>query len=123
MTLAIYIASPYTGPTPKIMRDRFHGALHYTAYLLHRGLHPYSPIVHFHELADWQDLPKDFEFWRDLNYNMLARCDALHVLCWVGWRKSVGVAAEIEKAKELNKPITYVVREKDGYKNSKRAPK
>lgn len=123
MSIVIYVANPYSGPTKQIMEARYFGALTYTGYLLKRGLIPYSPIVHFHDLAKRTELPTEFEFWTKINFAMLDRCDALHVLCWVGWHNSVGVKAEIEYAQQIGKPVTYVREGKDGYQNSKRAPK
>ena len=50
----------------------------------------------------------DFASYKEQDLAMLAVCDELVVLMLPGWRDSVGVAAEIAAAEELNMPITYM---------------
>lgn len=97
----IYLASPYSHPDPLIMKTRFLLAEEVTACYTRRGVHVYSPIVHYHEMAAKYKFPSDFEFWRKLNFDMLRRADELWVLEIPGWKESKGVTAEIAMWNEL----------------------
>lgn len=98
----IYLASPYSHPDPLIRKTRFLLAQQCVAMMLSKRKFVYSPIVHCHEIATKYDLPSDFEFWRDYNFDMLRRADALRVLKISGWDTSEGVLAESRLANELN---------------------
>ena len=68
--------------------------------MLQSGLAVYSPIVHCHELAKIADLPREAAFWMKYNFTMLAAAEILGVLMLPGWKESVGVTAEISKARD-----------------------
>lgn len=104
----IYLGSPYSSPDPLIMRTRFLLAEQVTAKLLSERLHVYSPIVHCHELAHKYNLPKEFSFWQEYNFNFLRRADQLYVLKIEGWDTSRGLTAEITLAKYMNLPVRFV---------------
>lgn len=104
----IYLASPYSSPHASVMERRFRQAAAATAALINRGKIIYSPILHFHPLAEMHELPKDFEFWKEVNLAMLTKADELCVLTLDGWRESRGVQAEIAFAKERIMPIDYI---------------
>lgn len=103
----IYIASPYSG-TPEQMESRYKAVADYTARMINVGLVVYSPIVHFHHLANEHELPKDFEFWKNINIGMINVSTQLFVLCIDGWKESKGVKGEIEYAVSKGIPVTYV---------------
>ena len=94
----IYLASPYSDPDQSVMVRRFEDACEAVAHLTNSGKTVYSPIVHFHPVAIRHQLPRDFAFWREVNFNMLDRASKLYVLMLDGWRDSVGVQAEIDRA-------------------------
>jgi len=101
-----YLASPYTSDTPEIMKARYEMALTACALLLKMNLPAYSPIVHWHVVSEvYFDIPYSMYLENDLVH--LTKCDKLIVLTAIGWDKSFGVAAEIEKAQDLNMPIQY----------------
>jgi hypothetical protein len=104
----IYLASPYTSDSPTTMERRFRQAAAATAALINRGKIIYSPILHFHPLAELYDLPKNFDFWREVNLNMLSLASELWVLTIEGWRESHGVQAEIAFAHERSIPVNYI---------------
>ncbi|MGE3807078.1 MAG: DUF1937 family protein [Gemmataceae bacterium] len=103
----IYLASPYTSPDPRIREHRFREACRMTAALVHAGHVVFSPVVHSHFLADY-GLPNTWAFWRGQDTVFLEKADVLVVLMLDGWRESVGVAGEIQIARELGKPIDYL---------------
>jgi len=88
----IYLASPYSDPDPLMRKTRFLLAREFVAKQFPK--HIYSPIVHYHELATYYDLPTDFETWKTLNFDMIRRADAFWILDIPGWYESKGVTAE-----------------------------
>ena len=103
----IYLASPYSHPDPVVREQRFHAACRAAAALLRAGGAVYSPIAHSHPLVE-HGLPTDWAFWEPRNREHLERCDEVVVLMLDGWQASTGVAAEIQIAEGLGKPVRYV---------------
>lgn len=104
----IYLASPYSSPDDLVRKTRFLIAEQVCAILLNQGVFVYSPIVHCHELSARHQLPTSFEFWRGYNFDMLRRADLISILAIPGWRESEGVSAELEMARLIGMPITYI---------------
>ena len=104
----IYLASPYSHENYAVMERRFELTCAVVAAMVKRTFIIYSPIVHFHPVAERHDLPRDFAFWERLNLGMLEKADQLFVLELDGWKTSKGVTAEIEAAKSLMLPILEV---------------
>jgi hypothetical protein len=80
------------------------------AMLLGAGHVVFSPIVHSHPLVE-HGLSAGWKFWERFDHQHLERCDEVVVLLLDGWRESIGVQAEIRLARELSKPVRYVVLE------------
>jgi len=104
----IYLAQPYTDPDHSVRERRYIAALHLVADYTKLGFLIYSPIVHYHNVAVKHNLPKDFMFWRELNFAALARCGEIWIAPMPGWEKSLGLKAEIREAIRLNIPATYL---------------
>jgi len=104
----IYLAVPYSHPDRRIREQRYYEVTKFAGELMQEGYLVFSPITHSHPIACHVDLPKDFEFWERFCLEILKRCDELWVLCLPGWTTSVGVRAEIAKAKELGMEIVFV---------------
>ena len=96
----MYLASPYSHPDPFMREMRYLWTMHEMTLMLQSGLAVYSPIVHCHELAKIADLPREAAFWMKYNFTMLAAAEILGVLMLPGWKESVGVTAEISKARD-----------------------
>ena len=103
----IYLASPYSHPDSEVREQRFQEVCFAAARLLVAGYAVFSPIVHGHPLVGC-GLPIDWPFWERFDRDHLLRCDEVVVLMLDGWRESVGVAAEIQIAGELGKPVRYL---------------
>lgn len=101
----IYLASPYSHPDPLIMKTRFLLAEQVVGLCTSAGMHVYSPIVHYHEIARKIILPTDFNFWKSINFDMIRRADAVYVLNIEGVHESKGVKAETQFAKLCGMPI------------------
>ena len=108
--ILIYLASPYTHKDTKVCRRRYKQVSLSTIHLLQHGIHAFSPI-NYNGGPEWtrkkHQLPIEWHFWEVYDKNFLDRCDALVILTIDGWDKSVGVAAEIEYAKDLGMPVFY----------------
>ncbi len=108
----IYLATPYSSHADLVVRKaRFEVVNKIAALLMNKGYLVFSPISHTHPIALAGDLPKGWEFWREYDLTFIEWCDEVFVLKQNGWKESVGVIAEIKIAKELNKPITYILNE------------
>ena len=107
MKRLIYLASPYSHESEAIKEKRFELVCEYAAGLMKQGLFVYSPIAHTHPISRY-GLPGDWDFWESYDTLMISKCDEIKVLQIPGWQESKGVQAEIQLAKELNKPISYI---------------
>ena len=103
----IYIASPYSHPDPAVREARFQAACHAAAELMRQGKIVFSPISHSHGIARY-GLPKDWAYWEACDRKHLEACDELVVLTLDGWQESVGVQAEIQIARQLGKPVSFL---------------
>lgn len=98
-----YLASPYSHPDPAVRLRRYEEAAQACAKLC-KSLHVFSPIVHWHQIAQDHVLPTDAARWWDYNRSMLRRCDSLIILKLPGWEKSQGVILERNLAAQLGLP-------------------
>jgi nucleoside 2-deoxyribosyltransferase len=103
----IYLCSPYSHPDSAVRQERFEAACRAAAELVRQGKTVYSAIVHSHAIAKY-GLPLDWRFWERHDRRFLEICDEVVVLMLDGWRESVGVQAEIEIARALGKPVTFL---------------
>lgn len=104
----IYLACPYNHPDPAVKQQRFEAVNRAAARLMHDGAAIFSPISHTHPIALAGELPGGWDYWERYDREMLGMCAALYVLMLDGWEQSVGVTAEINIARELGLPITYL---------------
>lgn len=111
----IYLASVYSlnATTDSkehcaIREDRYQMVMKKTAELLKDGLYVFSPIVHCHPMSNTYGMPKEFDFWMELDTHYISRCDELWVYMMEGWKESKGVTKEIAFAKCNGIPIKYI---------------
>jgi hypothetical protein len=104
----IYLATPYSDPDPAVITARFESAARAAGKLLAEGKFVFSPISHCHPIKNQCDLPNTWEFWGRFDRYMLGLCGKVVVVKMPGWDKSVGVAAEIEFAREFDIPVEYM---------------
>lgn len=103
----IYVASPYTHDDLAVMQARFEQVAAFTVRIISHGAPAFSPIVHCHQLAIDNDMPKDFVFWKSYCLSMLRKSDLLYVCMIDGWQESIGVEYEIEYAEQNGIGIGY----------------
>jgi nucleoside 2-deoxyribosyltransferase len=104
----IYLASPYSDPEPSVMTARHDVICRVAGILMSRGILVYSPIAHTHPIAVVHDLPRDWKFWQRFDERMIRASDEVMVCTMPGWNKSRGVAAELDIARALGKPVGFV---------------
>ena len=104
----VYIATPYSDPDKAVRERRFKNVTRYASELMDNGVLVYSPITHSHPMTEFNALPGDWAFWKDLDTKMIGCCDILTVYMQPGWESSSGVQAEIKIAESLGVPVTYV---------------
>ena len=103
----IYLANPYSSPDPDVRERRWDAACEAAADLMRQGHLVFSPIAHTHPIAQYGLAPNDGKFWKKQDAPIMDVCDSLAVLTLRGWRRSVGVQAEIAAFKAAGKPIDY----------------
>ena len=108
MKKLIYLAVPYSHPSPATRQWRFEQVNIAAAVLMRNGKFVFSPISHTHPIARAGQLPTGFKYWREYDREMLSACGKLIVLCLPGWDESVGVQAEIKMALEMGIPVEYM---------------
>ncbi len=108
-----YLASPYTHKTKKVMKQRLEAVNYIGAQLVSR-IHCIYPISSSASLSTKMKLPHTFEYWRKLDLKYVERCDGMIIATLPGWSKSVGVRAEIEHCRKINKPIYLLSMKSNG---------
>ena len=107
-----YLASPYTHSKSTVKEHRYKQAVQIVAALTDKGLHVFSPIVHYHRVAIEGNLPGDADFWYETNRIYLHQSSGIIVARLDGWEKSKGIAGELELARTFGLPILdYDLRE------------
>ena len=105
-----YLASPYTHKDWRVKKERADAVTKAAVDLLHHGVFCFAPIA-YNEPWEKYDLPGDWRFWEKFDKAFIVKMDAIIVLTLDGWDKSVGVTAEVEYAKSINKPVFYLTEE------------
>jgi nucleoside 2-deoxyribosyltransferase len=96
----------------RIRQERFEKVNKVAGKLMQAGFAVISPISQSHPIALQCELPGKFnDFWADIDFNIIIRCDMVIVLCLPGWKDSIGILAEVGFAKHNNIPVMYVTEE------------
>lgn len=104
----IYLASPYSHEDESMREARYLAVGVITATLFNLEVAVFSPIVHCHELAKAYGLPRDADFWKFYNREMLRGARELWLLLLDGWKESKGMQGERDMAIELGIPYRQV---------------
>lgn len=102
-----YLACPYANKDSKVEAKRLAEVTKFAAKLMKNGIHVFSPLTHNAPLVKY-GLGRSWNFWLNYDLFVLSKCEKIIVLQLDGWEKSVGVRAEIKKAKQLKIPIIYI---------------
>jgi hypothetical protein len=110
-----YLALPYTykDKDPQVSKAiqeiRFLQSTKAAAWLMNKyDWNVFAPITHSHPLHVHANMRGDWEFWKRVDTEYLQVSCRIIVLGLDGWRKSVGVQAEIKIAKEFGIPRYFL---------------
>jgi hypothetical protein len=103
-----YLASPYSHPDPQVREERYLSVMKRSAELLNQNVYVFSPILYSHEMSKLYQMPTDAAWWWDFNRTIMDKCDGLILHAIPGWKESVGVAQEMQYAKDINLQITFM---------------
>ena len=106
----IYVASPYTHKLEHVMQDRYEAVCAFCAQAVLGRHFLYSPIAHWHPIAQDYFLPRDATWWREYNEHFLKLANQLWVLRLDGWMESEGILREVKFAKENAIKISYFLK-------------
>lgn len=106
--LRVYIASPYSHPIKRVRTLRFQCAMAAVAEMFKRGYDPYSPIVHWHTVAEFYGIEKGFKTFKIINEEEILRSEQLGILDITGVSDSNGVHMEARIAREAEIEITCI---------------
>lgn len=104
----VYLASPYTDPSPDVREARYDSAARISGQLMEMGFHVFSPVVHGHACERHMQKALPWEWWMSWSRTFLLESDELWIVCIHGWDTSKGVRAEWELAKQINLPVRHV---------------
>lgn len=104
----VFISSPYSDKDDSVVHRRVASSRQYAARLAKDGVLAFSVIAYIHPMLEHDDLPTDYEFWKNMCLTSISVCKEVHVLCIDGWETSVGVQDEISVATSMGKVVKYV---------------
>lgn len=104
----IYLASPYSHEDQAVVLRRYRLVCQLCALAFKHGFVVYSPIVHWHAVAEEFRMKTDAEsFWRQ-NKEMIRVASELWIAQIAGLSESKGVKQEVEYARSINCPLRHV---------------
>lgn len=109
--MKIYLATPYSDPSPEVRELRFLEINIVAAKLIALGHTVFSPISHSHPIALAGDLPLGHRYWGKSDRSFLDWADELWVYLAPGWSSSKGLLVEVKYAKTRNLPVRYLDKE------------
>lgn len=106
--MLVYLSAPYSSIDNK--KELMDSIMSFTG--AHMIMYPYdhivSPLFNHFTLEHVPALGGDYTFWKNYSRDLLRRCDKMIVLKFPGWDTSAGVSDEIEIAKLLCLPVSYL---------------
>lgn len=108
MNIKVYLASPFSHIDPDVRISRAISANKKAAELMELGYLVFSPISHSFPISEYCNVdPCDNDFWLRQDLWVLEICDEFHVLCLDGWKESIGIMIEMDRAKLLELKVVY----------------
>ena len=102
-----YLATPYS-KHPRGIEAAYNEAVAAAVICIHAGVMVFSPIAHTHAIATVGELPGHYEQWSQLDEAMISAAVGVIVVQMDGWEQSSGIAAEVELAERIGKPVLYM---------------
>lgn len=101
----VFLAAPYTCKDTLLRNYRVSQINAYAAELMLAGAIVFSPISMTHPISHFTHNPCPHDFWLRQSLSFIPWADVLIVLQFQGWDVSVGVKAEVARAKALGKEV------------------
>lgn len=109
--MLVYIASPYSHKSKHMMKYREEKVSSIAAELTFKYRYTlFLPITQSARMAQLRPelFGHTFAAWKDIDLDAIDHSDAVFVVTMSGWKKSIGVQAEIKYAKSKKIPVHYV---------------
>jgi len=103
-----YLAIPYSDPDPEVMDYRAEISDIVCADLMNQGRVIFAPISSCHHIAKKYTLPRDWEFWKNIDEQFVKASKTLLVVALDGWENSTGVTAERKIAEDAGIPVELI---------------
>ena len=105
-----YLALPYSSgdASEEMMSWRADVSDFIFSELAKAGRIVYAPISSCHHIAVKYGLPRDWQFWKNMDEVFVQMCDKLLVIALDGWETSTDLRAEIELAEKYGLEIEYL---------------
>ncbi len=103
-----YLAIPYSDPDPKVMDYRAELSDIVCADLMNKGRVIFAPISSCHHIAKKYELPRGWEFWKNIDEQFVRASKTFLIVALDGWEDSVGVTAERKIAEDAGIPIELI---------------
>jgi hypothetical protein len=106
----VYLASPYSNPSPSIQDHREQQITRIGALLTLKHKTPmFMPITQSAAMKRFvPQLGTTFEYWKGIDLPAIDGCAEVWVVKMPGWNESIGVMHEIRYAKENQIPVKYI---------------
>jgi len=105
----VYVAGPYSDPSPEIRERRFARHALAAAWLVNHGHIVYAPIVHCHTIAVAGGIKGGWSFWEHMDMPFLALSRLMVVLPLDDWLESEGLWHESQYAFQNEIPVAFMV--------------
>ena len=102
--LHVYIAGPYRGATPEIVRGNIARAVDLAKEVILQTNGKWYPVIPHKNTEGLDGLQSD-AYYLAGTMDQMRNCDA--VLLVGGWENSLGTLGEIDEARRLNIPVYY----------------
>ncbi len=112
--MRIYLATKYSSSSKLVRQHRHNNICFIAAKLIKMGHVVFSPISHYHNIADYMDNQNDGNFWMQHCRCFFDWAEALMVYDKKECETSKGVQAEIEAFRRQGKPICYIELKEEG---------
>lgn len=104
-----YLATPYS-KYPAGIEEAWKLACRAAADLIKAGVPTYSPIAHTHPIAIHGEIdPYAHDIWLPADEPLMESAMGLIVLTAEGWQDSFGIAHEMNRFANMDKPIVLMV--------------
>lgn len=103
-----YLASPYSHPDAKVRNRREKEVTLLAGSLIFSGIIVFPPITSSVQISKRHKFGGSWKDWKKNDLTFVHNCSGIIVHKQPGWDESIGVKAEIRRARELKIPVWYL---------------